>query len=470
MLTRMHARETNASLACMSFLLLRQLATEDSGHGVPCGYAAAVCERAYAADFLFEEIIMARRVLGRRLQSGVLGLALGAAMALIATPAHAQLNWLRGMEVRPAMTSRDLDRYARTFQLNEAQAEAAKELLASYTTDYQQMSKERRDRLKEINDEFQETRDFEVMEQMGPAMEKFGKSAEELEKTLLADFRVLLTEDQDALWPKFERTRRREKTIDKGTLSGESVDLVVIVDDLKLSDESRKGLADSLEQYESDLDRVLAERNKVTSEQDDLMPKPGRGGGISIDFTAIEEATKKIQEAGSKVRDVNQRYARNIEGLLPEAELARFQAAVKRQSFPQVYRPSRAAKALEAAEKLADLDARQKESVVALREQYERDLATTNEKWAAAVVDEEKSGGGTKGFGGIMFSMGDEEKDTPVSQARKAKRELDKKALDSLKSLISDAQFEKLPKRDEASESGPGGGGAIIRTIGGPAR
>lgn len=405
----------------------------------------------------------ARRVLG-----GLAALACAAAVALAPAPAVAQLGMFRGMsDFRPAVSSKELDRYGKLFTLSQQQMDAAKELLASYTGEFEQMSKERRDKMKEISDEFQESRDFTVMEQMGPLMEKYSKKSTDLETTFLSDFKTLLKEEQAGQWPRFERTRRREKTIDQGTVSGESVDLVRIVDDLNLSDEGRKPMADSLEQYEVDLDRALTERNKISQEQQEqFMPKGGGGGSFAIDFDAMNAAMEKVQEAGGKVRDVNQRYARTLEGLMPEAELPKFKMAVKRQTFPQVYKPSRTARALESAEKFDDLDSKQKEEIKAIREQYERDIQTANDRLAAAIAEDEKSGNGPKGMGGLVVMMGDEKQEGPVPDARKAKRELDKRTLDSLRNLLTDAQKEKLPKRDETADMGPAvapAGGVNIR-------
>jgi len=401
-----------------------------------------------------------------RVLGGLAGLACAAAVALTPTPAAAQFNFFRGMDFRAAVSAKELDRYGKLFKLSEQQMEASKELLASYTSEFEQMSKERGAKMKEISDEFQESRDFSVMEQMGPLMEKYAKKSTELENTFLSDFKTLLKEDQAAVWPKFERTRRREKTIDQGSLSGESVDLVKIVDELNLNEEARKPLADALEQYEVDLDRVLAERNKVAKEQQEvMMPKPGAGGAISLDFTTMEEAMKKVREAGAKVRDVNQRYARTFEGLVPETDLAKYKMAVKRQTFPQVYRPSRTAKALESAEKFDDLDAKQREEIRAIREQYERDIQAANDRLAAAIADDEKTGEGPQGFGGMIMMMGEDKQEGPVPDARKAKRELDKRAMDSLKNLLTDAQKEKLPKRDEVAEGGGGPAGTTGTSI-----
>lgn len=364
---------------------------------------------------------------------------------------------------RPAMTPSDLGRHSKVLRLTPAQVDAAKELVATYTTEFEALSKTRREKLREINEEFQESRDFSVMEQMGPIDEKFASDTAAMETTLLSDIRSLLTVEQDAYWPKYERTRRREKTIGDGTLAGESVDLVRIVDDLKLADDARAMLSESLEQYEVDLDRVLAERNKVAEGQDSLFPRPRNGGAFEINMEAIEEHAKQMKEAGGKVRDVNQRYARSIESLLSEDVRPKFLAAVKRASFPQVYRATRTASAFDAALGFDDLDPKQREAINTLSEQYRRDLDAACEKWAQAILDEEKSGAGDARFGGTFISVGDDNEDSPVALASKAKRELEKKSLDGLKTLLTEKQIERLPKREETQNVESTTGGMMIR-------
>ncbi|MGE3110004.1 MAG: hypothetical protein AB7G11_06210 [Phycisphaerales bacterium] len=408
---------------------------------------------------------MTKLSLARRWRSRFIAGSIGIAMALGA-PAGAQLSLFRGMEAnRPAMSTGDLKRHAKVLRLTEAQTEAAKSLVASYTAEFEQASKERRDKMREINEEFQDSRDFSVMEQMGPVEEKFQKRADELEKTLLSDLRSILTPEQDSTWPKFERTRRREKSIGKGSLSGESVDLVRIVEDLELNDSARKPLTDTIELYEVDLDRALDARNKVMESQSDMFPKPGAGGSFAIDMDAIQEASKKVREAGTKVREVNQRYARTLEGLLSEDVRPKFQLAVKRQSFPQVYRESRTEAAFNAALKFDDLDAKQREAITAAREQFVRENDVACDKLAQAIVEDEESGS-NMGFGGMMISFGEDNKDTPISQARKAKRELEKKSLDGLKSLLTEKQIEKLPKREEREPVEVGGARMMIQMDG----
>lgn len=389
---------------------------------------------------------------------GLMALAVGTAMVLgsagvrvasaqqVMRMAVTTGSGLSGMS-RPAMSSKELVSYAAILGLDEAQTEAAKMMLATYTAEFEKASKEQATKMQQISEEFRETRDDSVWEQMGPVSEKFRKRSKELEAGLLSDLKAICSDAQTAQWPKMERTRRRDRTIERGSVSGESVDLVRIVSGLELKPEAAKELKPQIEAYEQDLDRVLIERNKIMDEQAESF-RPG-GGPMNFDIEKFQEQLKQAREAGEKVRDVNQRYARAIQSLLPQALQADFEAQVKRASFPMVYKQSRTERALDAALKFEDLDERQKEAVASLRSSYIREAETLNDRWAAAIVDEEKEAGGGMALGNggaMMISFGGEEDDSkPSAQARKARREFDKKSMQSLESLLTEEQRERLP-------------------------
>jgi gas vesicle protein len=230
--------------------------------------------------------------------------------------------------------------------MDSGQIDAAKALVESYRAEFDAAAKETRDKMRAIREEAQESRDFSAMEQMGPVMEKFSKKSAEMEKAVLGDIKTLLNDNQAAKWPLVERTRRRERTIDRGNLAGESVDLVRVVDGLDLKPDAKLALADALEQYQSDLDRALIERNKVLDE-DSAQQQPFNGR-LVLDLEDMQKRTKKVRDAGELVRGVNQKYAKVFEPLVGDDAKAQFQTEVKRQSFPQVYRPSRTSKAMDA--------------------------------------------------------------------------------------------------------------------------
>lgn len=403
----------------------------------------------------------------RRRLAAALVLSLVGVAGVLAPVAHAQEvmrltvsggpGMFGGEMSRPAMTPRELDGYAQILGFDEAQHEAAKELLAGYTTEFEKASREYGEKMRQIADEFRETRDDEVWEQMGPVNEKFSKRAKELEATLLSDLKSLCTDKQTDQWPRFERARRRDRTIDRGSVAGESVDLFRIVKGLELDAKVQADVTQQLDAYDIELDKALIERNRIMDERTSSF-RPGRAQ--TFDFESFQKRMADIRAAGIKVRDVNQRYARAIEGLLPDDLRARFQLEVKRASFPMVYRQSKTERAFDAALKFDDLDPKQREAIVALRDGYETEIASLNDKWAAAIAEEEQDaagGGAISGSAGMLVvSFGDDDSNKPSGQARKARRDADKKALQSLEALLTEEQKERLPKGGDDFRAAPG--------------
>jgi hypothetical protein len=150
------------------------------------------------------------------------------------------------------------------------------------------------------------------------------------------------------------------------------------------------------------------------------------------------------------VRDVNERYARLIAAAVPADRKADFEQRVRKATYPMVYREPYAAKAVDAALAFDDLTAEQKESLASVKTAYQRDLATANEQWAAAVNQEEKDGGGDPfmGFGRMVPGGGGDDKPSPVEEAKKARRELDRATLDKIKTILTESQQDRLPERE----------------------
>lgn len=348
---------------------------------------------------------------------------------------------------RPAMSTRDLKNYGDMLEFDEAQREAAAELLNAYQLEFEAASDQRAKKIKELSEEFQETQDHAVWQQMAPISEAFSKRSAELETALLNDIKTLCTEKQLAHWPKLERTRRRERTLDRGVLSGESVDLVAIVSKLELKDETKKSVDEQLSIYELDLDKALTNRNKVLDEQTTAFTP---GASIALDLEKMQKQHQANVEAGSRVREVNQRYTRAVEGLLPEDLRARFLDEVKRASFPSVYKPTKSQRALEAAAKFDDLNASQREAIQSLRAIHEQEIATLNEKWAAAITKEELDGSNGFSGGGMTIMIATQnDNERPTNEARRARYAADRKTMQNLESLLTAEQRERLPRTND---------------------
>ena len=142
-----------------------------------------------------------------------------------------------------------------------------------------------------------------------------------------------------------------------------------ITGELELGEQARSSIREVLTQYELDLDRALIRRNDTY----DTMRGQFGGGRGGFDPDAIGDLMEKSRDASRRVREVNERYARQIGGLLGEDLRAGFDKRVREASFPQVYRETRAQRALSAAGGFEDLSEQQGERIEALASGFGRE-------------------------------------------------------------------------------------------------
>lgn len=358
------------------------------------------------------------------------------------------------------ITRRGLDKYAAALGLSTEQKEAAHALLEGYQASVADAQKAFAHDMAEIRRAFEETQDHTVFsERMPKARKEHRDLLLALERSLLADIRAILTPEQDERWNRVERIRRREVYL-RGVLSGESVDLTEVVAGLNLG-EPDAALREALEDYEADLDRVLKFKEALAAKGEPVF-------GGAVDVEEIRARAAEQREAGLKVKEVNERHARKIREMLPESARERFTRAVRRECFPTVYRPGRVARTIEAAERLDGVSAEQRQRLRALREQYDRESEPVNERLARAIEEAEHEGsdaGIVLGDGGIMrMSVGPQQPEGPLADARRARRELDDRFLRQVEQVLTPEQRERLPRQQD--EFVPAAG--AVRVIGGP--
>jgi Spy/CpxP family protein refolding chaperone len=358
------------------------------------------------------------------------------------------------------VTKRHLDRFIEALALNAEQRESAVAIHDAYAATVEQARKAQRDAMEEIRRAAEDSDDHGVfMERMPKVQRAYRESTEQAEKSLMSDLRSLLAPEQEERWPGVERMRRRQSHL-RGGLSGEAVDLVELVYGLKLPGEAASLVSPVLDEYAIELDRYLVEREAQAREAPQFGP-----GRMEFDGEKMQKEVERAREASQRVVDLNNRTADKVKAMLPEDLRDRFAAEYRRRSFPRVYRPGRVSTGVEAALAMSDLDESQREALRDLRASYERDLSAANARWAEAIRASEASGqqGGLAlaGGGRMMMSFGDEPED--LKEARTARRDLDERTSERLKSILRPEQRERLPKapppgRDDAmGEDGEGG-------------
>jgi len=385
----------------------------------------------------------------------VQALAASAAIALSATTAVAQGpgggrgfgggGGFGGDALQPTVNSREIERLTKIVGLDKDQQEAVKTLFESYQEQFRARSQDLRTRMERTREEFRDSRDPTVWQNIRGDFEKFRPVREEMEKSFMSDVKTVLREDQQATWPKFEMTLRRARGLSRGRMSGERVDLLAIVERADLPADSKALVAPLLDQYEVDLDRALTARMEFEQEQ---MAK-----GFDAFQNGDMEAVQKMIESGRKlsiaVRDVNRRYARQVEDLAPEDKKPVIAAEVKRQSFGRIYNETRAERLVKAAQGMKDLTEEQRASVETLASSFGREVASLNDQLAKAQEKTEMTFTADN-----MMSMFRGGEGGPMDELYTKRRQLGTRTEDELRKLLTPEQQEQLPKAEDDDRGG----------------
>jgi len=398
-------------------------------------------------------------IVGGLLHAGVLA-AVSGTVGLAGSPSTASAQEVRMGGPRgfggPEVSKRSIDQYAKILKLDAAQKEAAMHLQESYADATRRAGEEMQEAMKSIKEDASDGDFSGFGEKMPKIMEAMGKKRSAAQQSFLSDLKQLLTPAQEAAWPNLERFRRREAHLSGGMVSGSGVDLTTVVESLKLPDADAQKMNDTLTQYEQDMDRLLVDREKDDGKKSD-----------SFDFDPanfdMEKMKARMDEArvqALKVRDLNKQYERRLSAMLADDARAKFEKEVKARSFRQIYREPHVSKMLNAAAKFDDLDPTQKKQIDEMKTQYEKDLSELNTKWAAALEQAETEGKA----GGMPFMGGGKESDE-LKAAKTARKELDKKFSERVKTALNDKQKERLPKKDTGERTmhfADGGEGGVF--------
>lgn len=340
------------------------------------------------------------------------------------------------------ISTREVQQFERILGLTEEQKLLVDALFEGYTEQVREQQEKMRDAFSGMRERIREG-DATVREEIQNEMAALREEGKRIEASFLADVQSVLTEEQSAAWSKVEMMLRRERTLRRGLMSGERVNVIRLVEEAELSEDVRAAIAPTLEQYEVDLDRALVERNRFQEEAMQAARELMQSG----DFEAIDELFSKGREFSRRVRDINRRYARQVISMLPEEKQAEVEQAFKAESFPEAYRPTFAARRLESALGLADLTAEQKEAIEALRGSFTQKMSELNDRLAKAIEEGEESFSVRQMFN--RGGNGGERPARPGDDVREERRALDEATNESLAKILTPEQVERLPEREE---------------------
>lgn len=383
----------------------------------------------------------------------VIGTLLGTLLGV--SPARAQFGMGMGNDAMQMAIGRTaVDRYSELLDFDEVQQETAEMLHRDYLDKFKQANDTLMDAMRRLQEEAGKTGDWQkMMKPMGKIMLGFFERVEALEETFFEDLRMIAIEPgQQEAFVRVERARRREKVETAGQMSvvnGGTIDLREIAREVEVL--GNEPAREALLAYEAEIDPVYKrlidrsygfmreqmERMKNMADDDESM-------GFDQDaMTKMQEAMTEMRELGAQGKAINARYARQIMQVLPADRQGAWDREVKRSTWPTVYRQSKAERQIEAAGKLDDLTAEQRESLEAIRQSYEREASPINDRWAKA-IDEQQSGDQMNWWGWGQDS-------TEVDEAEQARQDLDERFVERVRGLLTPQQIENMP---EVGESG----------------
>ncbi len=280
----------------------------------------------------------------------------------------------------------------------------------------------------------------------------------ELRTDLLESVRSILDDRQLALWDEFERTLRRQKTLGRGRLSGESVDLFVLADQIVPRPEDQARIEPALREYTAAMDKAIAAReHHLEGSQTERV-----AAMFNRDTERAEALAARELELRLAVRDVNHRSAETIAEAIarevsPQTAEA-FRAEYRRLAYPRVFRPTRTQRAFETALEMDDLGDAVRGGVQSLQSSYLVELASANavlEETIRAREPAQVMNQSLRVPRGRGARPDDEEEENPIRSAFQARSDLDLRYRAQLDALLTPEQVARLPQAVDRRPPGP---------------
>jgi len=321
-----------------------------------------------------------------------------------------------------------------------------------------------RERMQKVTEQFANEAqasglDAEVKAAMGEMLTKL--EAWQGRKTKLRDsfvegLKVVLDDDQISQWPAFDRFLNREKTLPRGRISGENVNLFFVVDELRLPPDQFAKVEPFFNDYETRLDNALKARNSYIEESLPRLFKSMQDG----DSEAAGRIFKRQSELRVAVRDVNDEFRGNMVTALGEGEWStQLNKAVLAAGWDRIYRPTGTERMFEEAMKLEGLDPAVLQSVTELYGAYKGEIAPINERLKNLAKTEEPArivtdgqrfvsmmSMGVSGMARGMAAGGGDNAEDPTRKVFDDRGQVGERYQERLKALLTPEQFEKLPR------------------------
>ncbi len=311
-------------------------------------------------------------------------LAAGALSLAVAPATQAQFGGKSGFAeaFKPDYLNRDMVIFTDMLGLEDWQQPIFESLLQDYNDSFNAGVNAVKDRMKAAS---QEGGSGNVTARVMAPIDAWVSEKARLNIEFLENVKSQLSDQQLERWPKLERAIRRDKLLHLGEISGESVDLLLLVKQLQLSRDTLRSMAPTLDAFEMSLDEALLARQTAMKAQQDQI----REAMVNMDFDIGGAAIERIMATRVLIRDTQDNGATSIAAALPESSRAEFLRKWREDAYPKVYRIGSGERMFDSARRLAGLSEEQKASIGAVESSFRSSMEAIQDEMLATVRVEE---------------------------------------------------------------------------------
>ena len=192
-----------------------------------------------------------------------------------------------------------------------------------------------------------------VMGEMLDILREWVSERQLLKTEFVGNVEIQLSDDQLVLWPAFDRFLVREKSLPRGRLSGEEVNLFAVLDDVGLSEAAYAAIEPMLDEYEVQLHTALISRDTYLLTSAPRLYKAMQEGSVDD----AERILKQQVQYRESVRNINDNFRQQFADVIEdEVEKVALNRAFLEEAYDRIYRPTFGQRSFAAAMEIEDLD------------------------------------------------------------------------------------------------------------------
>ena len=256
------------------------------------------------------------------------------------------------------------------------------------------------------------------------------------------DLVTVLTEEQLLLWPPLQRMLVRDRLLPKGRLSGETLDVMSLVEQQQFDDETLVGLIPAINSWDVNVTSALQARDDHLVENQGAMMASFR----TTDTSGGESVMKEQARLAETVRRINDDAVEQISSALPSEEGSTFSLLARERAYPRIFRTTRVERAYLGAMDLEDLDSDILISIVELYDVLLTDLESANERVLSETQrwESQEQLERMNRFASRMSGVNSERPESPIRKAEENKQTIEESYLEQLRLLLTEEQIEEL--------------------------